>query len=177
LNTIDKENDMEGVLSPFQRILLATDGTVCDVLEAYLAETINVVKLDHDETTATKPIPYLELNANSKIVVRRVLLRGAASHKNYIYAESILVPDTLEQKLRTDLECTDKSIGLLMIEARTETFREIMDCGTEAASQLSGLFGIDEQDILVSRTYRIFAGGKPSILITEKFPLSYFRNT
>lgn len=168
---------MEGMLSPFQRILLATDGTVCDMLEAYLSETINVVKLAHVETTASEPIPELELDANSKIIARQVLLRGMDSHKIFIYAESTLIPDVLDPQLRADLERTDKSIGLLMLEARTETFREILNCGTEAAGELSEYFGINDQDVLVYRSYRIFAGGKPAMLITEKFPLDSFKRS
>lgn len=165
------------MLSPFQRVLLTTDGTVGDILEAYLSETLKVVKLDHLETPAPQSIPYLGTDQNSTIVMRRVLLRGKVSHKNYVYAESVLVPDALDPQLRTDLERTDKAIGVLMLEARTETFREILNCRTETADDLCEFFGLTEQDVLVCRTYRIFAGGKPSMLITEKFPLYSFGNS
>jgi chorismate-pyruvate lyase len=61
------------------------------------------------------------------------------------------------------------------LEHRLETFREIVECWREFAGPLGQYFQVDEETTLIARTYRIFAGGQPIMLITEKFPETYFR--
>lgn len=161
-------------LSPFQRVLLATDGTLTDILEAYLAESMRVVKL-HQETESTRAdIAELDLPPGRTIIRRRILLRGKWSHKNYIYAESILAPERLNEHLRTGVMSTQKPLGQLMIEAALETRREILHCHLELAADLGRYFDIAKGAQLISRTYRIFTAGKAIMLITEKFPRTYF---
>jgi chorismate-pyruvate lyase len=161
-------------LSAFQRVLLATDGTLTDILEAYLAESMRVVKL-HQETEETRAeISELDLPPGSTVVRRRILLRGKWSHKNYLYAESILVPERLNEHLRTGVFSTRKPLGQLIVEAALETRREILGCHLEPAADLGRYFDVAKGEQLISRTYRIFAEGKAIMLITEKFPRTYF---
>lgn len=157
-------------LSPFQRILLTTDGTVTEILEAQFWEKINLIKLFQEQRISDVDIPYLEIKAGTEILVRKILLQGDTSKTNYIYAESILVPDKLDQHLQDGLINSDKPLGRLMIEAKTETFREILSCKEEKATELAEHFDQKPDSILVSRTYRVFTDQKPIILITEKFP-------
>lgn len=161
-------------LSAFQRILLTTDGTVTEILEAQLGEAIKIVKVFQDNTLAETSVPYLNIGVETPILIRKVLLRGKYTHKNYIYAESIIVPDNLDKKIRDGLILTEKPIGQLILQNRLETFREILNCRKEPASELSQYFNIEPDSQLISRTYRIFAAGKPIMLITEKFPESTF---
>ncbi|MFQ5634646.1 MAG: chorismate--pyruvate lyase family protein [Gammaproteobacteria bacterium] len=163
-------------LSSFQRILLTTDGTVTDILEAYLWESMQVVKLDQGHVETTKEIPYLDLGRGADIMARKILLRGKTSHKNYIYAESIVVPGHLNQAIRDGLEKTKKPVGQLMLESRLETFREILVCRRESAQGIGQYFDIQPDDMLISRTYRVFAEGRPMMLITEKFPEKEFQD-
>ena len=92
------------------------------------------------------------------------------SHRNRIYAESIIIPDRLDEQMRDGLLNSQKPIGLLILEDRLETFREILACGREPAGELSGYFGIDPEDYLIYRVYRVLANRAPIMLITEKFP-------
>jgi chorismate-pyruvate lyase len=163
-------------LSSFQRILLTTDGTVTEILEAYLWESMQVIKLDQDMIETQQAIPYLELPLGAKVMLRRILLRGKTSHKNYIYAESIVVPDRLNDTLRDGLMSTKKPLGQLMIETRLETFREILNCRREPAEELGAYFDVDPGSMLISRTYRVFCERKPLMLITEKFPEGAFQD-
>ncbi len=163
------------ILSPFQRILLTTDGTVTEILEAQFYEQIDLVKLFQETRITAIDIPYLEIKSGTEVLVRKILLRGKDSIKNYIYAESILVPKHLDSSLQTGLHSTDKPIGRLMIESKTETFREILSCKKENADELAEHFGQSQTSILISRTYRILSDHKPVILITEKFPETAFR--
>lgn len=162
-------------LSSLQRILLSTDGTVTDILEAYLWESIQIVKLYQDLIDTPTPVPYLEIGPNTRTLVRKVLLRGKYSHKNYIYAESIVVPDRLEERLREGLLHTKKPIGQLILETRLETFRDILSCRREPARDVAQYFDVAPDSMLISRTYRVFATRQPIMLITEKFPETEFK--
>ena len=163
-------------LSPFQRILIATDGTVTEIVEAQYLETIRIVKLDENTERSCRAIPHLESKAGDEIYLRKVMLRGKITYRNYIYAESIILPSRVENVLQMELQNTSKPIGKLLLENRTETYREIMACGLEAAGELADYFGLEPDDALVSRTYRVFANREPMMLISEKFPFNAFRD-
>lgn len=174
--SIGKSNLDPRKLSSFQRILMTTDGTVTEILEAQLWESIQVVKLYQDLVELDTAVPYLDVEPQSRALVRKVMLRGKLSHKNYIYAESIIIPERLDDKLKDGLLNFQKPIGLLMLEDRLETFREILSCKLEPAEEVAQHFDIAPESNLVSRTYRIFANRFPIMLITEKFPETSFRN-
>lgn len=161
-------------LSPFQRILLTTDGTVTEILEAQFWEPIELVKLFQDNRKSDHAIPYLNCKINTALMIRKILLRGENSKTNFIYAESIIVPDHLDDDLQHGLQNTNQPLGRLMIDAKTETFREILSCQYETAKELAGYFQLNENDQLISRTYRIYAKKRPIMLITEKFPETSF---
>ena len=159
---------------PFQRILLTTDGTVTEILEAQFYEQIQLVKLFLDTRLSEADIPFLQVKAGTEVLVRKILLQGGESKTNYIYAESLLVPEHLDAALQSALHTTSKPIGRLLIEAKTETFREILTCRKEKAEELAEHFSIGQDAQLISRTYRILANNKPIMLITEKFPEQAF---
>ena len=161
-------------LSSFQRILLTTDGTLTDILEAYVWEPIQIVKLMQEVVRVRQGIPLLEVTAQTEVLQREVLLRGARSATNYLHATSVLVLDRLDPALREQLMTTQEPLGKLMIQSRLETFREIIKCTTEKHLDVGKVFGEPPDTGLISRTYRVFSQGRPFILITESFPNSYF---
>ena len=171
LRTVDPR-----LLSPFQRILLATDGTVTEILEAHAAEAIQVVKLFQECIESKAAVPSLNIGPLAPVMIRKVMLRGKSSLRNYIYAESIVALDHLDGRIRHGLMETSKPVGQLMLEARLETFREILSCCYEPAEEIGTYFDIASVDMLISRTYRIFANRQPFLLITEKFPATAFRD-
>lgn len=156
-------------LSSFQRILMTTDGMVTEMLEAHLWERMTVVKLFQDDFVLEHELPLLGLDVGDHVLDRRILLQGRMSRVNHIYAESLIVPDRLPDKIRTGLLESDKAIGLLILEERLETFREIVACGFEEAGELSAHLGVSPEDQLISRVYQVIVGGVPIMLITEKF--------
>ena len=162
-------------LSTFQRILLTTDGTLTEILEAYLFEQINMVKLSEKLISLKQDVPYLELNSGSEVIERKILLQGKISRKNFIYAESLLVPERLEEKFHKELLKSQTPLGRLWLEHKMETFKEIVDSVEESAGELASYFKIEREDRMLSRTYRVFSNRQPIMMITEKFPESYFR--
>ncbi len=157
-------------ITSFKRVLLTTDGMVTEILEAYLWEQMKVIKLFQDYFTLEDEISSLEVEKGCSVLQRKIFLRGKISQKNHIYAESIIVPDRLNERIRDGLLNSNKPIGLLILENRLETFREILDCGKEKAHDLAVHFKIKKNDFLIFRTYRVFANRLPIMLITEKFP-------
>ncbi len=166
----------EGVndFNSFQRMLMKANGTVTAMLEAYLAEPIQVVKLSENLTDMELKIPNIQLNKKEKVISRRVLLKGEISRRNFIYADSLILINNLEERFSNELLNTKKPIGKLWSEQKVETFKEIIDSGKEPANELSNYFCIEPEDILLYRTYSVSSQGKVTMIITEKFPDNYF---
>jgi chorismate-pyruvate lyase len=163
-------------LSPFQRIIMTTDGTLTDLLEAYFLEAIQLVKLSEELVTTTEDIIPLELEKGRNVIERQVLLQGKISKSNFIYAKSIIIPDRLEEKFRNRLVTSKIPIGRLWLEHKMETYKEIVEFGKEKADELYYHFKLKKEDDILFRNYRLFNNRKPIMTITEKFPASYFQN-
>jgi chorismate-pyruvate lyase len=158
-----------------QRMLLGTDGTVTHMLEAYADESIQVVKLLQQYDAASAADAALDLPLDATVLRRRVLLRGARSGRNLLYAEVAVAPDRVGPAIIHGLMTTDKPIGVLLAENRTETFREILVVDREPAGPCAPHFGLDPNEPLIFRTYRILARRAPLMMITEKFPEAFFQ--
>lgn len=161
-------------LSTFQRILLTTDGTLTHILEAYSFEQIQVAKLAEGLVVLAHDLPVMQVKKGTEVIARKILLRGKISRKNYIYAESIIIPDRLDEKFRKELLHTKTPIGKIWFDHRVETFKEIVDSGKEEAGDLANYFPIESDTNVLFRTYCVYSNRKPTMMITEKFPESYF---
>lgn len=159
-------------LSPFERALLEIDGTVTRFIEAYTMEPVEVHKLGQGTRTLPADVPLLEVEAGAAVTTRQVLLRGRDSRRLYAYGASLIAPDRMPPQAREALQIPGKGLGRLMRETRMETFREIVwrfrEPGRTVPEAMRPLlaFGI------VCRTYRVVCGGRPIMLIHEKFPHS-----
>ncbi len=161
-------------LTPFQRILMKANGTVTAMLEAYLSEPIQVVKLSENLAKIELKLPNIQLNPEEQVIARKVLLQGKKSSRNFIYADSLILINNLEERFRHQLLNTNIPIGKLWSEQKVETFKEIIDSGIEPANELSNYFGIETEENLLFRTYSVSSQGKITMIITEKFPENYF---
>jgi len=157
-------------LTSFQRILLTTDGMVTEMLEANYWERMVVERLFQEDYVLDTELPELECKPGEHVLDRRILLRGRMSHLARIYAESFIARDRLPEFIRDGLINSAKPIGLLILENRLETFREILGCVREEANDLAEHFQIERNAHLISRRYRVIAHGHPIMVITEKFP-------
>ncbi len=167
-------------LSRFQRLLLVTDGTVTEMLEQHLEEKIKVLKLyekieDHVGQVIPNHRSFLDHN-NVPVLKREVLLQGQSTLNNWVYAESTILLNHLNQGFRTDLLASREPIGRLWEKYRIETFKSILDFAQRQAGALAEHFGIRPQDHIISRTYSVYSGGKLIMLISETFPVSFFQN-
>lgn len=174
LSVFDTVNHTVAPLSTFQRILLMTDGTVTDVLEAYAHEPMRVIKLSQSFDSVDSEHPELERPTADRVLRRSILLQGAQSGTNFVYADSVVTPDHLHPAVLDGLLVSEKPLGRLIAEHRIETFREILALGFEPAGTCAEHFNIDPATKLVFRTYRILVGQRPVVRITEKFPITWF---
>ncbi len=161
-------------INSFQRILLKANGTVTAMLEAYLSEPIQVVKLSENLAKMELELPKIKLNKQEQVIARKVLLQGKMSRRNFIYADSLILINNLDERFSSQLLNTKIPIGKLWSEQKVETFKEIIDTGIEPANELSNYFSIEPSENLLFRTYSVSSQGKITMIITEKFPESYF---
>jgi len=157
-------------LTPFQRALLVIDGTVTKFLEAYTLEPVEVVLLKQEIQALAADHKWLALSADTEIVARQVLLRGRYSATVYVYAVSLLVQDRLPSDMLGHLKVEPSGLGRVLLNSQIENRREILWYGHESLDNLPAEIGHHTGNDFISRTYRIIAGGKPTMLINEKFP-------
>jgi chorismate-pyruvate lyase len=155
----------------FQKVIMATDGTVTDLIALYTGDVIKVNIIDQ-EISADVP-PFLQPSPSSSVLRRIVILHGP--DKNYVYAESIFVIDRLSPGIQKKLLETDQPIGLLWKQEKLESYREILEIKLETNQNVSTYFGEVECMPLLSRTYAIYHDKTILGVITEKFPITTFR--
>jgi chorismate-pyruvate lyase len=161
-----------GDLSLLQRMLLVCDGTLTDMVEAAFLEPIRLVKIAIETEPAGQPVEELELAAGALVMRRQILLRGATTGTNYVYAESLIAVDALPPALRDALLETDAPLGRLWVQHQLETRKEILQIWRIPAEEESPWFGAAAAQGQLGRQYRVFSGGKPIMLIAEYFPLT-----
>lgn len=168
---------MLDTLGSVPRILLATDGTLTHILEAYATEPVYLVKLAHALVTEPSVRAGFGLDEHERALRRVILLRGTKSDATFIYADSVVMLDRLPPTVAQGLLETDVPIGKLLFSCRAETFREIVATGGERDAEVAAHFGTNADEPLVFRTYQIVSEGRPVARITEKFPKASFPET
>jgi len=161
--------DLTG-LDPFARILATTDGTVTEILEAWANDNVAVGRLSQREESLASPLSALEANARNLVLRREVLLVGAQTRRPLLHAESMILVERLPATIQDGLRQGWAPIGKLLRTYRLETYREFLHLGRNAAGPLAAQFHLAPTDNLIERIYRIFAGGRPVMLIQEEFP-------
>ena len=162
-------------LAPLHRILLTSDGTLTKLLEVYLLEDIEIVKLVEEQIELPRDVLPLEVKAGEKVTRRTVTLQGKQTLRHWLYAESIIVPERLEANFNRDLvQQAHIPIGKLWLQHRMEVFKQLMLITRETAGELAGYFNIQETDNVLGRSYCVYSGQRPVMIITDRFPESYF---
>ncbi len=165
INTVEKRviGDLKlESLPAFLRVLLTTDGTVTNSLEAFFWEPVAVELIRQQEQVLVQAAPNVGLGEGDSALVRRVQLRGLNTSTVYVEAESIVRFDLLPEGFQSDLKAQKLGIGELLRDCGLETYREILEVG------------FDDKAQEVWRTYRIVMEHRPFIQITEHFPLAVY---
>jgi chorismate-pyruvate lyase len=177
MSAIDILAKLNGVhvnsLEPLQRVLLVTDGTLTEILEANFVERIRLVKVSQRVISATASDALLDPDPGEALIERKILLQGEESHRNYVYAESLIAVERLAPSFRDELMNSATPLGRLWLEHKLETFKELHEVRSQPADDLCDYFECAATAQLLARTYRVFSATKPVMVITEYFPAAY----
>ncbi len=164
-------------LEPLQRVLLVTDGTLTEILEANFFERIRLVKISQKVIPATSAHALLDPSPGEVLIERKILLQGEESHRNFAYAESLIAVDKLDPSFRSKLLDSNTPLGRLWLEHKLETFKELPEVRCQRADDLCRYFECPDNAPLLVRTYRVFSSSRPVMAITEYFPAAYSHST
>lgn len=169
-----RETDLDSLarLSLLQRLLLVCDGTLTDMVEAAFLEPVKLVKVAVATASASDPVAELELHAGEMLMRRRILLQGAQSGINYVYAESLIAVSALPPALGEALLQSDAPLGRLWVQHQLETRKEILRIWRVNGGESEEWFGEAAAGGQLARRYRVISGGRPVMLISEYFPIS-----
>ncbi|RKU19746.1 hypothetical protein C6503_07480 [Candidatus Poribacteria bacterium] len=161
-------------LTPFQRGLLVTDGTVTRFIEAYTFDPVEVVLVQQKRKTLPSDHQWLQLPAGEEVISRQVTLqthpKQEASPIIHTYADSLIVVQRLPKSIVNGLESDKKGLGGLLRCSGLETRRELLWCGIETLTDLPIAIAHLEGKTFISRAYLVYAAHEPLMLINEKFP-------
>lgn len=160
-----------GDLTPYQRALLAVDGTLTRFVEAYWLEPVTVVRLAQRETRLPAPDAWLELPAGAPVIERRVLLHGATTNRFFLWADSRIAVGRLDAGMRRGLDEEEGGLGRILLEQALETRREGLWFGRERPADVPPPVAARWPGEFLVRTYRVFNARAPIMLITERFGL------
>jgi beta-ribofuranosylaminobenzene 5'-phosphate synthase len=165
-----------GRLSPMQKFLLGTDGSVTQILEAITGNQIVIETrvqkiIAADPTTAER----LGIGQDDPVNYRVVEIKAPASSEVLIYAISHTPISRLSPEFKNDLMKADIPIGRIIQNHRIEARREILNAWVAPATEEAGrIFSLCGKEPLLNRQYRIIHEGKPLIFIEEQFPYNRF---
>ncbi|MEM7534631.1 MAG: chorismate pyruvate-lyase family protein, partial [Chloroflexota bacterium] len=151
-------------LSPFQRALLAIDGTVTKFIESYMLEPIEILRLAQQDKVLHCEHPWLTTASGTPVIARQVLLQGKYSNKVYAYAVSLLMPGRLPATIMQGLDVEPAGLGRILLNSQLENRREILWYGKEQIDDLPAEIQAHTGIHFLSRTYRIVMDEKPIML-------------
>ncbi|HEY3637054.1 MAG TPA: chorismate pyruvate-lyase family protein [Rhizomicrobium sp.] len=173
MSAIDLFGQLHGIdaatLTPLQRILLITDGTLTEILEAYYFERVELVKLSERLMTRTEFGGSLAMDENERVMERKINLRGARSGTRYVYAESLILVDRLDPSFQMELLETNIPLGRLWRGHRLETFKEMASATCRPARELAIHLGCAEETPVLGRVYDVFSARRHVMRISEYF--------
>jgi beta-ribofuranosylaminobenzene 5'-phosphate synthase len=168
-----------GRISPIQKFLLGTDGSVTQILESITGKNIVIRTLVQEIVPADRTAAeHLDIAEGDPVNYRVVEIKTEESGEVLIYALSHTPVSRLSPEFRDDLMKADIPIGRIISRHHIEARREILSARVLPASAEAGhLFSVCKNEPLLSRQYQIIHGGKPLIFIEEQFPYNRFLDT
>ena len=158
-------------MDPFLRCLLFTDGTVTRTLEVHLLSRVCVEVVDQVRTTATEEIASdLAAPSGTEAVRRRVVIGSGEPTVPAIWAESHILPSRLPAGFLSVLGDASDGIGESLQQVELESWRDMLWFGTDIRPQWSG--ADSDTSSVITRRYRVIAGGLPALLISESFSVT-----
>lgn len=153
------------------RILLVTDGTVTELLEALVREPI-ALGYKAQEIKKIDNASEFKSFTNNDWLHRNITLRGTHSGTDWIYAESIIDHQGLNSEARKMLVEENIPIGTILSQTYSDNHRKLIDCGIRKYAAAAVHLSLNPDYEFVFRNYQIMVGTNPIMNITEWFPVS-----
>jgi len=168
-----------GRISPVQKFLLGTDGSVTQLLESITGKNVLIKTLVQEIVMADPATAeHLDIAEGEPVNFRVVEISTAENGEVLIYAVSHTPVNRLSPEFKDDLMKADIPIGKIIAQHKIEARREILNARVLPASEEAGrIFAICKHEPLLSRQYQIIHSGKPLIFIEEQFPYNRFLDT
>ena len=165
-----------GRLSPMQKVLIGTDGSVTGLLEMATGHPVTITTLvQHVVGADTEAAAALDIEQGDEVNYRVVELKDGVTGEVLIYAVSCTPLRRLKPEVRQDLMRADIPIGRILRRHRIESRREITDARVvRAGTDLARTFNVHRCEPMLSRKYRIIHREEPLIAIEEIFPCTAF---
>jgi beta-ribofuranosylaminobenzene 5'-phosphate synthase len=176
---IRKIEEGVGRISPVQKFLLGTDGSVTQLLESVTGKKV-VIRTLVQEIVPANPATAdnLTIAAGDPVNHRIVEIKTEADGEVLIYAISDTPLARLSPAFQDDLMKADIPIGRIISQHHIEARREILNARVSPATEdAERVFGICRHEPVLSRQYRIIHDKKPLIFIEEQFPYNRFLDT
>ncbi len=173
---IDEIEQRIGRLSPMQKILIGTDGSVTNLLEMVSGHPITITTRVQEIVSADgETAAALDIEPGERVNYRVVELKDSVTGEVLIYAVSRTPLRRLAPEFRQDLMRADIPIGRILRNHRIESRREITDARIiQAGTDLARTFNVHRCESMLSRKYRIIHREEPLIAIEEVFPCTSF---
>ncbi len=174
---ISEMEELIGSLSPVQKMLLGTDGSVTGLLQVVTGSHIEIETLMQKVVPAEESVAAeLSVAAGELVNHRIVKLKRADTGETLVYAVSHTPLKRLEPSFKDDLIRADIPIGSILKKHRIESRREITAAGfCRADQEMSRIFRTLPRELMLSRSYKIIRQGEPLIAISETFPYNSLR--
>ena len=165
-----------GRISPVQKVLLGTDGSVTQLLESVTGKQVVIKTLVQNVVPADRETANnLSITEGDPVNYRIVEIRAGDTGDVLIYAISHTPLSRLSPEFRDDLMRADIPIGRIIQQHHIEARRQILNARVLPATDETGrIFSIARNEPVLSRQYRIIHSGKPLIFIEEQFPYNRF---
>jgi beta-ribofuranosylaminobenzene 5'-phosphate synthase len=168
-----------GRISPVQKFLLGTDGSITQLLESITGKKVVIRTLVQKIISADRTVAdHLSIAVGDPVNFRIVEIRTEESGEVLIYAISLPPINRLSPEFKDDLMKADIPIGRIISRHHIEARREILNARvTPATDEIGRVFTICKNEPVLSRQYQIIHAGKPLIFIKEQFPYNRFLDT
>jgi beta-ribofuranosylaminobenzene 5'-phosphate synthase len=168
-----------GRISPVQKFLLGTDGSVTQLLESITGKNVVIRTLVQQVVPADRAAAdNLSIAEGDPVNHRVVEIRTGDDGEVLIYAISDTPLARLSPGFKDDLMRADIPIGRIIKQHHIEARREILNARITPATEETGrVFGICKNEPVLSRQYQIIHDKKPLIFIEEQFPYNRFLDT
>lgn len=154
------------------RLLLITDGTVTELLEALVGEPLKIGWRNQVRTGLKNHPDAQEMHNISECLERAIALQGESTSVRWLYAESVIYHQLLPPEAQEMLVEDKIPIGTVLREQTSDNHRKIVDCGHETNRRAADILGLESDYNFLYRNYDVHVGPNRIMNITEWFPIS-----